>query len=718
MTSFRLVFGVKLAPALAPEEGDLFATSYLTSDVSATPAIAQTDVFGSRLSMKKKDDKSGVLCFTHSFTVAVPGVAGPDGVLWTPGPLGADAAYCVQCFCEVPNHKDERCSHRCGFAAFSLRAMAETIAESSAGGGAMRRRFWVKLRDHGPSPHDARGRACVFVRDPDALVGYVKASCYSPPPASPLLSLVGAPTDAGPKDAYEISSDYYHAVDREIFDKLSPTDPMIRVPKLPIYTLSGGMTMPSCAFIRFVTPPYAPDEFYVNAFAVALRRNFPFVESDAARERLFCQESENAGEWNRKASILMDAATLLAVSFPYLYDSGISTDGKELEAADEFVRTGRITYALDCEDGAVETLVFLWHVLADASPVTRVLAMARRVRMQYVVTLCLKAVTRPSQSGDDESKSSTRSLAAHACCDMIPLYAMRRMIRDGENAAGARAAIDAIIEERKATLLPEKIASGLRVAVGETTGYIQPYIGPTGAGCSPGTVGPTGAGYPEGTVGMSRELRKELRGAIAQYIPSSVRTVSMEDVSVDSSFYRYAVSALVHDTATSSSWPMPQIVYVATKKGATEPTYGAPHADYVRLGPGEAGGSSSIGVLAVSPVPAKVMATIAELAKFEHPVPPLSAPSLSTPEASKIADRILRAVAHAGQKTTKKTTKVVQRTRLTLCAPLHEFDATKIDDLAKALRERVAPKCTRTAVFVEPITEFLATVVFIFEADE
>lgn len=151
--------------------------------------------------------------------------------------------------------------------------------------------------------------------------------------------------------AYEISSNYFFAIN-EIFGKFPSTDQTIRVPKLPIYTLSGGATMPSCAFIKFKEPPVAPEAYYTNAMLIAIRRRgLLSLVSDAERIAEFCRLDGNspAEEWNWRASVLMDAATLLSVSFPYLYDYGISRDGTQLVAADEFARIGRITMALDCE---------------------------------------------------------------------------------------------------------------------------------------------------------------------------------------------------------------------------------------------------------------------------------------------------------------------------------------------------------------------------------
>lgn len=690
-TTFTLQFEVILTPQLTREEHDPFATSYLTSDLAADPRFAQTELFGKRL-WPSGDRPAGAsrkqLKFVHSFAVTVQ----PDKRTT----MAPDTAFCVQCFCELPNHKEERSSHRCGFAAFALLGMAECVRRSGVAS------FWDRMKDHGPS-HDARGNAQVTVLDPESLLALADA-CAVARSDEPAL-LVGSPTDAGPRSALEVSTEYFFAIERDLLRTMPPTDDMIRVPKLPIYVLSGGATMPSCAFIQFAEPPAAEEEYYANALAVALRRNLPFAASDAERERLFCDEAVPAVDdgsgsvvsWNRKASILMDAATLLSVSFPYLYDYGISPDGSELVAADEFVRTGRITLALDCEDGSVETLVFLWHVLATARPGSRLMAAAQKVRMQYVVTLCLKAVTRPSQSNggedveDEETKARRRGLAAHACCDMVPLLAFARMLREGGAGAAESDAVRAIVDERQKWLLTdEAVASKLRVAVGETTGYVKSYVAPRER--------------------AQREARAEVRSVVTPLFKSA-RLVSAEDMTVESGFYKFASSALVHDTLVSPAaqavareagveWLVPQLVYASKSSGGrARLSYGVPHPDYVAC-------DQSVAACPVKPVPRTVARVVDHLAKFEHPIPLLRGPpsdvAAAFPIARSVADALEPALKSqfAGRRAS---------TLVTVCIPLHDVTRERAEELAAELID--SPVLMSVSASVEVVTEHVATLV-------
>lgn len=627
---------MSLFPELTAEEVAPYATSYITSDVPHEPAFRATECFGKRLTNgDKKDTKRA--SFLHEFSVKREGT------------IADDAAYCVQCFCELLNHKKERCSHRCGFAAFGLRGLYQVWKDEG------KTMHWADMSDNGPTP-GTRGRAAIRVVDPSALAKLFEGDSERRGRGG--LSLVGAPTDGGGGAATLLhqAREYYGAID-EIFRSMSPTDQKIIVPKLPIYMLSGGATMPVCAFIQFpgAVPPLAPQEYSVNAMAIALRRNLPNAASDEERIKAFCDEG---GDWNWKASVLMDAATLLAVSFPYLYDYAISGRARVLTTADEFVRTGRITFALDCEDGAVETLVFLWHVLVD-EPSCPLMETARAVRMQYVVTICLKAVTRPAES--DESAAAT--LAAHASCDMVPLLHMRKMLGG---------VFSDIADERHL----KESGMKLRTVVGETTGYVRPYLKPG-----------------EGGDVFSRKAVRDLVTEIFE----SARLVSAEDLSVGSGFYKYAVSALVHDTLVSPAaqkaaqkagvhWLVPQIVYVA---GKTK-TYGVPHEEYVMC-------SENVTAVAVKPVSLAVADLIAHLSKFEHPIPPLKiADEASFPNYRAVKD-ILREFSGGG----------AGDSDVIACVPLHEMDESSATRLAIALRE----SGKRVKAFVELVAEDVATVV-------
>jgi len=653
-----LEFEVTLRPTLTAEERDPFATAYLTSDLESEPQLFQTESFGRRLLAQKTQqrvDRRTSVSFVARFRVRAPGPRG----------LAADAALCVQCFCELPNHKDERCSHRCGFAAFALRGMAAAAATTT---------FSARMRDNGPS-RDGRGVAEARALNPEAIARLFSAAA-APPPAL-LVGAVGASEAAR---ALEVSSRYHAAVD-DLLGAMRPTDEAIRVPRLPIYVLSGGMTMPSCAFIMFRSPPAEPEEFHENALAVALRRALPWVASDGERADAFCDDGA-AADWNWKASVLMDAATLLPASVPYLYDSAISCEGAELVAAEEFVRTGALTLTIDCEDGSVMVLVFLWHALVDA-PRTRCMRMAQRVRAQYVVTLCLKSVTRPSQSnGNGCAHPPEAGLAAHACCDMVPIRALESML-----GSEGGSVIRAIAEERSALLLPESVAARLRVVVGETTGYVQSHV----------------------TAPASSEARAAAK-AIARPFRAA-RLVAAEDLAAGSTFYRYAASALVHDTLISpaarrlaeeagAAWLVPQIVYALRRPGLT---YGAPHAAYVAASP-------DVVAYAVGPLTRQVADVIARLAKFEHPVPPLGAPRPPVESPSWGAATRAAGAINSDARWRRRRAPAAREDVVTVCVPLRSVTDDSARELARAM-EACSPSLAGARAFVEAVTDDVATLV-------
>lgn len=287
--SVALKFRVSLRPNLTHDETDPFATSYLTCDVRAEPALAQTENFGERL-WRRRQNSAGTkktMDFVHEFRVS--------GRNFSRAALSADTSYCVQCFCQLQNHRDEPCSHRCGFAAFALRGMCEQYAATK------KTLFWTTLRDHGPK-FSSRGYVSVSLENPEALIKLVRGSenLISPPLADGIGALVGGPKSPGPVDALNAARGYYASITEVFAATAGPTDKGIRVPKLPIYTLSGGATMPSCAFIWFRQPPPIAEDYYANALMIALRRGNPFAAGDAALIEDFCKYSSSGEEWNAK----------------------------------------------------------------------------------------------------------------------------------------------------------------------------------------------------------------------------------------------------------------------------------------------------------------------------------------------------------------------------------------------------------------------------------
>jgi hypothetical protein len=660
----ELAFEVTIIPTLTEQESNPYAVSYLTTDVKTEPILQQTEKFGARLWQVQEahQQSKNRIQFVHRFRVSKANIF-------------ADTAYCIQCYCQMFNHKSELCGHRCGCATFALRGMANALDEDP------NVVFWCSLRDHGHPPYDRRGKAMVHIIDVDSFCNFVRANAIDDQDQA---LLVGGPNDPKPTTAMKISSEYFHAIDTDIFNQMRMIDQSIRVPKLPIYVLSNGVVMPSCAFIMFMSrpPPFAPEEYHINTLAIALRRNLPTID-DTTRDALFCDANvpaDDAGDhtqigWNRKASILMEAATLLSVSFPYLYDYGISENGTSLVAADEFVRTGRISMALDCEDGSVETLIFLWYILQLAAASSfRCLAMAYQIRLQYVVTVCLKSVTRSSHSNGLVGGHGRR-LAAHACCDMVPLRALARMLKDESPA------INALIAERGDALLN---VPNLRVVVGETTGNARSYVSPC-------------------LDAKQYDVAYSHTRSMIHQVFASARIVSVEDLSVESGFYYYAVSALVHDTLISpaakraarvagAKWMVPQLVYVLGDR------CGVPHATYVRCSP-------EMNAIAVRPLSLETARVVRRLAKFEHPIPQLAQP----PSVRSFSNYAMLATSSllASGIDTRDAAKGAS-SWITVCIPLHTIRSREtLDYLAKIITSD--PLLVYCRVTIDVVTEYVAT---------
>jgi hypothetical protein len=322
--------------------------------------------------------------------------------------------------------------------------------------------------------------------------------------------------------------------------------------------------------------------------------------------------------------------------------------------------------------------------------------------MQYAATICLKSVSRSAQSDDrdDDEAVRRRGWAAHACCDMVPLVALRRMITAGATLSersenDALAAVDAIIAERKEFMLPASVASRLRTVVGETTGYVRSYV-------------------PAGAPREMRSARAQARKIVAG-IFRSARLVATDDMTLDDSgFYKFADSALVHDTLISESaravarksgadWLVPQIVYaVRAISGSSATTYGAPHARYMLCAPG-------IVAYPVRPVTRDVTRLISSLSKFEHPVPALAPPprdlKAGFPNYGDVSAILGRDIVLGDERTDRAISKC---SRVTACVPLHADTQQTARQLAEDL---VGSRSSLLAAkfFISAVTENVGT---------
>jgi hypothetical protein len=682
----NLMFRISVSPFLVKEERNPFATAYITDDILHHPYLVQTESFGERIwknfrernlnkpNAKKKTKSKGSFKPT---TTTTPGTSEDDvdvdvdeeeegdgkqyEVRFTfestfSIPIGEiekitdDTAICIQCFCELDNHKFEPCSHRCGFAAFALKGMATNILSTSTK-STRPIKYWAKMLGHGRAS-DKRGMVEIELlgKTHETLVDIFSSANISV--SSSHLLLIGEPTNETIIEMYETANEYFLAIN-DILETMTPISERIRIAKLPMYVLSSGTMLPSCAFVLYKNIPHTPEEFYINCITICIDRAMPQVRDEKRRLKAFCAETltpttakifksstsplttKEANEteriqstddflcWDEKASVLMDAATLLAASLPYLYDYSLSDDGTKLVMADEFTRTIMLTLALDCEDGSNAATIFLRDVLtaesANGKWTSELMVAASTVRAQYITTISLKAVTRAAES--EHKREAQPSLipkffAAHACCDMIPIVSLSEMIkRSGWRTLDADA-IDAIINERKSSLIPGN--KNLRIVVGESTGFVSSYV-------------------PNHMVLQS--WGKESARSILSGLFKSARFVAKEDLMSGSSFYAYTVSALVVDTSFSKAalavankrnvaWLVPQIVYAITsnkqttvKTGITQKCfkYGVDHRDYVK-------NTDDICALCVKPVSKQMMDIMVHLSKYEHPIPPIELP--------------------------------------------------------------------------------------------
>jgi hypothetical protein len=597
-TALTIRARITLRPVLVSGENAPFATAYVTTDVRSAPSLVTV---GPRTG-------SSELEFTVEFSV----YASADQV-------GMDTAICVQTFCSIANHKKEPCNHRCGFATFSFRRILEQP-------GAVV--FTEPMRDAGQQM-GPRGVAVL-----GQLSGTLLQALRGAPRAvSAPFDIVDAWSAEGQSLAGECAAiNEYRAECRTALCDRRPTSDEVTMYLLPDYVQSVGTIGPSCAFLLADAPPLASEDYYLNALRGSLRRQ-PWaawnddgtevrILGDAALLRRFLDTKQTTVD--EAGSVLIHVAMQMAIAYPYLFDTSISRDGKRLVGSDEFSRILRIVRCSDCEDCSCEACMVLWDILIAASAPggrwrSEAVARLQAVRRLYVATVTLKSVTRPAESSTvttTTSKSRQPTLAAHACCDLVPLHLLRRMLAADPSATqhsrAAVAALDAIATERGSS--SPYAQPPTRVVVGEGTGIVLSYVRPQHV-------------YQPWAKAAAKRL---LKGVLP-----NARIVSCENLAVDSAFYKYTVSALVHDTIISGAardvarrsgdaWILPQVVYhwVEGSGGTARPqaTKGCPHAAYVV-------GAAGVTAVAAPPVPARIMDVAIGCAKFEHPIPPLRYPT-------------------------------------------------------------------------------------------
>jgi hypothetical protein len=598
-----LRFTVTCNPTLAAQEHDVFMTAFITSDAHAKPELIL--VSAKELS---KNNMTANVEFSLDSEVE----------------LLDDTSICIQMFCHLENHKGEKCAHRCGFSAFALKGMAAAMMANRGGEVA---KFYDTARDHGVG-RDGRGMVSII---PDRIITTLKFAQRGN--ADTIVMKAGNGTLSSWLGAMRT----YHGAFHEAIPSGGDVDPGVRVKALPMYILSGGMMLPSCAFLLARAPPKASEEYYLNALRIVTERRYPWLGISQGPRWL--QEVISGLGVDEQGSLLLEMALLLPTTCPYLFDTAIAgtrESGFRLWNTDEFSRLCRLVKCGDCEDGSLEAAMVLWDILtASSGPgggrwTTGVMELMREIRRRYVVVVTLKAVTRPSQQQVSEPSTPTKnkeggcscggkggvaSYAAHACCDMVPLWWLTQLLASGK--AGKDSievlAMRELAKERGTKVQPR------RVIVGESTGVVTPFV--------------------ETRDAAPRWARKVAREMFGISIPG-VKVVCREDMTVGSTFYRYAMSGLVHDTLISPAvaalarahgveWLCPQVIY-ASKGDKT----GILHTEY----------TACTGTASANPIRPPTMGewnTIMSLEKFEHPIPHIACPAVDR-ERGRSADAMLR----------------------------------------------------------------------------
>lgn len=564
-------------PKLVDNEERPFATVYLTSDIEAVPRYIECrpEIYRN----KEKDEFEIIATFSisnkHKYI--------------------ADSSVCVQNFCHLLNHKQEQCIHRCGFAAFGLRGLLKNGPK----------RYVINLRDIGPSK-DGRGTVIILLDD-NTMQGLSKMDFTDPSPND----FVGQGMNAGTelRKSYEIVKEYHLAGNRALLNR-KPTTDEISLSLLPMYVQSAGIINPSCAFLMIKNPPKASEDYYLNCLDVALFRDTHWSRgTNKLRSELISRFCDDKTTCDERGSILIDIAMMLPVSCPYLYDTSISRNKTHLVNSDEFSRLARFVLCEDCEDSSFEACMVLWDILKAVSAggqwKSHVMNVLQQTRAKYVATVTLKSVTRPSESGPTESLNKKRGYAAHACCDLIPIYELQNMLaRDtcgNRNIDTQSSDVLKSIITKRSTLINTG-NNPTMIVVGEGTGIVTSYVSLNNV--------------------VSHLLRREVKNVAAKTIPIA-RMVSREYLPNDSGFYKYTVSAIIHDTlfereTETSPWILPQITYHWNEK-TQRITRGCPHNAYVKCDP-------KCAVVTVCPVPHNVWTFASLSEKFEHPVPDIVYP--------------------------------------------------------------------------------------------
>ena len=597
----------RVAPRESKESEPIFAV-YLTRDISAsTSDVSATDEYASRvangLSRKTLHDDENVAAIR----------AREQSVYVNKSPirftarlrlrrdstrLDRDSSVCMQAYCETACEQ-EWGLHTCGWTCVEI---TDLLNHS---GHVIRR----PICDQGLSEIGARGVASFSI---DKYRNQWNSITWK-------MATTTVTSEEEEENTVEMRGRMPQVLRQYNMDMISQlnslplTSESIQIRAFPLYRSCGGCTVrPTIAFMLNPEPPSTTEDYYIRALDYVLRRRLRGL----SKERLAHEISvfvDGGGSPNEAGAILMDVAMLLPTACTYLFDEVMSREGDRLVVGEDFLQGMCAVLTGDCEDFAHRAAMILWNILVGkwTSPGIAVL---QSIRMQYVVTLVLKAVQSYAYCATRRD-SEKEGLGAHACCDLIPLLKFREMLAASSESTDA---IDLVINRRRARLFASPGTAPTAVIVGEGTNRIVEFS--RGAGVDPAA--------------NSSNIRQKGISLLEAAGTSAVGCSIAEDyfreaatTTASSSFYKYTVYGIIHDTLIAAreqghadSWPLACVAFLTAPGNADSrghPTLGASHSDYVGCN------TSRVRILVLpSPSPA-AMAGMLRLEKFEHPQVPL-----------------------------------------------------------------------------------------------
>lgn len=582
--SAKLEFNIRIRSVLIEErELEPFFVAYLTSDIRAkNQGVFASDSYHSRITSGRCNKIKRANQFITGERYGKRSYEWPQKIIADIELLHrgnqfieTDSAICIQVFCEVACGMSEWGCHTCGWCCAYLKDFA-TNAEIK-----------LPLCDQGMSQIGARGDVTITLLSSSSIprIETRNTPIYTPPSAKTRLAGMTS----------SVLSDYVNAIER-VFSKYAVADSRIRVYRQPNYISCGGCVVrPPCAFLINPTIPMTPEYAYIHLLSLVLcRRSRGLADPDASESVIVQAFLDGRFDANENGAILMDMAMCMSNACTYLFDEVMKPNGTSLCVGEDFSRILMTMHTGDCEDFSHHALSILWDILDAKSSTTpgkwTTPAMQRlqQIRKNYVATIILKAVKRPSASWT--SGGSSTNFAAHDCCDLVPLHLMSHMLTQGGD-KDAATIIDNLASHRGISY-DSATHKNLVVIIGEGTGRVSTHI------------------HNDSDPSMAPFVAKDRVLSIFSQILLNIGGPLFEDYRKGSMFYLHALTAYVHDTLVDTStegWPVPQVIYLCQKNS----TIGPQHTDYVV--------GNAIAIAAPAPS-ASAMSTMMQMDKFEFPI--------------------------------------------------------------------------------------------------